>query len=173
LPSLIKLSTEVTISIEEAARLLQPQVGKLSSSAYYAPLVAAIQGSAVPTTFSSSVSTSAGSSHSNLSSILEKCKAPSDSDKLPEPNLAFRRAVAAGLVDIIALYQNVQGLDVNQQGSDTRRTAWHLAIINQRENVIPLLFSMGAKRNIRDKHDKYPIDYANTETIRRLFGSNL
>lgn len=61
-----------------------------------------------------------------------------------------------GNIDIEFLLKN--GVKLNEQIYDRKQTALHLAVLYDKK-VIPLLLSYGADPFIKDKNDKYPIDY--------------
>lgn len=109
----------------------------------------------------------------NIRPFLEKCKVKGDGDKLPESNVAFRRAAAAGLEAITrALAENDKSLDINQPGAESGKTALHFAVIKGRKNVASQLIEMGAKQDIQDAQGKTASDYAAESTdegIKKLF----
>jgi len=94
-----------------------------------------------------------------LLSFLKKCRIPRDGGNLPPPDLAFRRAAAAGFEDVIRGLANNTPLDINEVGAESGRTALHLAVIHRKKNVVSQLIRMGA-RDITDAKNKRAIDYA-------------
>ncbi len=70
----------------------------------------------------------------------------------------LREAANNGNVDslINLLKQNV---DINSQGSDSKKTALHRAIINDRKDVIKILLEYNARVDIKDKSGKTAVQY--------------
>ncbi len=80
-------------------------------------------------------------------------------DKTPvEKNVAFRRAAAKGqLNDLKNLL--LLGAQINDQGSDSQKTALHQAVIGNQFDILMFLLSIKADISIRDRNGKTAFEY--------------
>lgn len=77
-------------------------------------------------------------------SLLGLCKLKKDGDILPTPELALRRAAAAGKIDLIRdLIKNVKDIDINEKGPDSGKTAAIFAQEKGHLEIIKLLQEKG------------------------------
>ncbi len=104
-------------------------------------------------------------------SVLSQCKIAKDGDKLPTPELALRRAAAANKINCIKILLKINNIDINGAGSESKKTALHIAIENDNVEIAQLLIAAQAKI-LPDKQQKTPEDYAKeskNDQIRSLF----
>lgn len=80
---------------------------------------------------------------------------------------ALRRAVATGnQAATIVILQN--GVDIDAQDNNKKRTALHWAVIKNNTKMIELLMNYGAQVSIQDGEQKTPLDYASSDEVRLL-----
>lgn len=81
-----------------------------------------------------------------LSKLLKECQLPKDGAQLPSPELALRRAAAAGKIKCIqGIIELVKDININEPGPDSGKTALDFAIFHSNQDVVLYLQNLGAK----------------------------
>ncbi|CAF4982196.1 unnamed protein product, partial [Rotaria sp. Silwood1] len=84
--------------------------------------------------------------------------------KTSDLNVALRKAVAEENIDDVKVLLEL-GVDINEQGHDSKKTALHWAVIKENKHLISLLLEKGANIQIKDKNQQSPVDYAEKHGI--------
>lgn len=84
-------------------------------------------------------------------------------------SLAFRRAASMGDFDQVKWLVEF-GVTINLPGAESRRTALHLAVINDRINIAVFCLTLSLDRSLKDKDGKTAEDYVKPKSaMKKVF----